>query len=872
MTNSSSPKTHYLKDYRVSDFLIDNVHLAFDLAEEQTVVKAVLAMRRNRVANTPDAALVLDGNDMVLQAVIVDGRKLNADEYQVDDHHLTIPNLPEAFVLETEVIIKPQDNLQLSGLYKSSGNFCTQCESHGFQRITYYLDRPDVMSTFTTTITADKNEYPMLLSNGNLIEQKDLDGNRHWVHWEDPSKKPSYLFALVAGDFDLLTDTFTTLSGRNVDLHLYLEKGFKDQGDYALASLKHSMKWDEDAWGREYDLDIYMIVAVSDFNMGAMENKGLNIFNTKYILAKPETATDADYIAIENVIGHEYFHNWSGNRVTCRDWFQLTLKEGLTVFRDQCFIQDMTSPAIVRINEVNVVRNHQFPEDAGPLAHPIRPESYIEMNNFYTSTVYRKGAEVIRMVQTLIGKHTFRKGMDLYFSTFDGQAVTTEDFIAVMEQASQKDLTQFKRWYSQAGTPMLNVSSEYDEKANTFTLNVKQSCPATPGQSKKEPFVLPLSVGLIGKDGNDLLKDGTQVLEITQPEQSFTFDHIAERPIPSLLRGFSAPVKLHYDYSNEELAWLMQCDSDVFACWDADQQLASRLMLSLADDVAHKREMELPDYYLQVIDRIIQDKQRDPNLLARLLAFPTVSYLVDQTDCKNVAALYAAKQFIRQSVAQHLQERLLACYHDNIIDGAYAFNVESVGKRSLKNACLHYLASTNQPQFLDLAYQQFEQANNMTDAMGALRALNHQACEQRDRALADFYEQWKNEPLVVNKWLTMQASSTLPGTLDRVKSLMQHPSFDIRNPNNVYALIVGFGNNIVRLHANGADGYQFIADQVLAIDKHNAQVAGRVIKPLTRWQQMGEPYADLMRQQLQRIVDQKKLSRDIYELANKSLG
>lgn len=874
----TDPKTIYLKDYQVPDFEVEKVFLHFDLFEKETQVKAVLHLHRNPKSKKKKAPLILNGEAMQLQAVSIDGKPLDDSAYQVDDKTLTINKVPDTFILETNVIIKPQENKSLSGLYKSRHNYCTQCEAHGFRRITYFFDRPDVMTRFTTTVTADKDEYPYLLSNGNLIEEKELDGRR-WVRWEDPSLKPCYLFALVAGDFDLLTDAFKTMSGRNVDLKLYLEKGFADQGAYALESLKKAMRWDEETWGREYDLDIYMIVAVSDFNMGAMENKGLNIFNTKYVLAKPEMATDQDYVNIEVVIGHEYFHNWSGNRVTCRDWFQITLKEGLTVFRDQSFSTDMTSPAVVRIPEVNVMRSQQFAEDASPMAHPIRTDSYIEVNNFYTLTVYRKGAEVIRMVQTLITPPVFRKGLDLYFERHDGQAVTTEDFIQAMEDASSKDLTKFKRWYSQAGTPVLDVDGYYDEKKKTFTLTVQQLCPPTPGQKKKLPLHMPLSMGLIGSACNDMPTqlenekapvEGTRVLEITKPEHTFTFVNVEDEPVPSLLRNFSAPVNCHYPYTNEELAWLLQCDSDAFSRWDAGQKLAVNVILAAAQQHHNKESMTLSDFLPNTFEKLLDPLQGDFNLLNKLLVLPTENYLLSQMSDPNVDAIHAAREFTKLQLGDVLYSYYESSYRQCQLKGAYEYNVEDMGKRGLKSVCLAYLTATNRSEAIALAVQQFKTTDNMTDRMGALLALNNIGVPERTDSLNAFYEQWQSDPLVVNKWLSLHATSTLPNTLETVKLLMDHPAFNIENPNNVYALLCAFGANQARFHDSNGEAYRFMADQVLSIDPHNPQVAARVLQPLTYWKQVDAGRGERMRVELERIASTVGISRDIYEISIKS--
>lgn len=878
---SKQPKTMYLNDYQPNAFVVDDVYLDFELGEEQTHVRTVLKLHRNTAHPQSNAPLVLNGEKMQLQSVMIDDRVLDDSEFSADAVSLTINDVPDQFVLQTHVVIKPQDNKALMGLYKSRNNFCTQCEAEGFRYITYFFDRPDVMTRFTTTITADRAQYPMLLANGNLIDIEELADNKHKVTWQDPSLKPCYLFALVAGNFDLLEDNFTTMSGRDVALKLYLEPGFKDQGAYALESLKKAMAWDEQTFGREYDLDIYMIVAVSDFNMGAMENKGLNVFNTKYVLARPDTATDSDYVAIEGVIGHEYFHNWTGNRVTCRDWFQITLKEGLTVFRDQTFTEDMTSKAVSRLDTINVVRTQQFAEDAGPLAHPIRTDSYIEINNFYTLTVYRKGCEVIRMIRTLITPENFHKGMDLYFERHDGQAVTTEEFVKAMEDASGKDLTQFRRWYSQAGTPELSISSDYDVEQQQLTLHVAQSCPATPGQEQKEPFQLPLSMGLIGPDcnelgtqliGEDVVQPGTRILEITEPEQTFTFINVPENTVPSLLRDFSAPVKLEYAYTDEQLAWLIKCDANFFSRWNAAQQLATNSIIKLAEQHLAGQEFSQPEHLIDAMGALLQQDADDLNYLSRLLMLPSLAYLMANSHKMPVSAVHEALQFCKKSLAKQ-HEALFQELYNKLHDGqSYVYNVAEMGKRSLKNVCLSYLTALENEQHYATAYQQFSTADNMTDQMGALSALNHHDCKQREQALNEFYQRWQHEPLVVNKWLMLQSASVLPDTVDRVRGLLTHDAFDIENPNNVYALVCGFGANMARFHNSGGKGYEFVADQVLTLDAQNPQVAARVIAPLTRWQQFDEADGKQMRAQLERIAAVDGLSSDIYEVVTKSLA
>lgn len=892
MTTALEPTL--LKNYCPPDFFIDTVHLHFDIYDDHTFVKSELIIKRNSQSKKTTAPLILDGEELNLKAIFLDGNELLKNKYEVTESHLKIFDLPSHFTLETHVIIYPKKNKKLMGLYQSRHNLCTQCEAEGFRRITYFLDRPDVMSFFSTTITADKKQYPILLSNGNLIEETMLDNQRHFVHWQDPSRKPCYLFALVAGDFDIITDFFETMSNRTIDLYLYLEKGFLDQGHYAITALKKAMKWDEDKFGREYDLDRYMIVAVSDFNMGAMENKGLNIFNTKYILAKPETATDTNYINIERVIGHEYFHNWSGNRITCRDWFQLTLKEGLTVFRDQLFTEDMTSLGVARIDVVNSLRNQQFPEDASPMAHPIRPDSYIKIDNFYTMTIYEKGAEVIRMVRTLLTPEIFRKGMDLYFSRYDGQAVTTEDFIKAMEDASGKDLSQFSRWYVQAGTPVLRVKTVYDAEKKRYDIIVKQSCPPTPNQLEKLPFHLPLSVGLIGAACEDLelhlessakvseagaavhTKDHMQthpktvILEIKKPEETFSFINVNENPIPSLLRHFSAPVELQYDYTNEQLAQLLQCDSDAFCRFEALQRLSVNIIEKISQDLSHAKSPVLDPLIISSFHYLLSHVMEDTNLLTRLLILPSLKYLMTQLPEFDLDIIYSAKLFLETQLAIELKNEWQMMHEKHFLTGDYSFDMRSMGHRSIKNLCLYYLLKTSDPHFVETAYTQAIHANNMTDQLGALAVLNDHAIPERQKALSHFYTVYKNEPLVVNKWLSLQANSLLPGVISDVKKLIHHEAFDIQNPNNVYALLVTFGENTIRFHDKTGEGYKLLADQTLVIDEINPQVSARIIRPLTQWQQMDELRGELMKNELARLATVKNLSGNLYEIVSKS--
>ncbi|GAB6039694.1 aminopeptidase N [Endothiovibrio diazotrophicus] len=875
-----TPQTIHLKDYTPPPFLIEQVDLRFQLDETATKVHSTLVVRRNP-AGQPVAHLRLDGQALRLLAVALDGHDLGPNDYRLDDESLTLLDVPDAFTLEVDTEINPKGNTALEGLYLSSGNFCTQCEAEGFRRITYYLDRPDAMARFTTRVEADKARYPLLLSNGNPVASGELENGRHFVTWEDPFPKPCYLFALVAGDLALHEDTFTTMSGREVALRLYVEHRNIDQCAHAMRSLKRAMKWDEETFGREYDLDIYMIVAVSDFNMGAMENKGLNVFNAKYVLARPETATDHEYQWIEGVIGHEYFHNWSGNRVTCRDWFQLSLKEGFTVFRDQEFSADMGSRAVKRIQDVRDLRARQFPEDGGPMAHPVRPESYIEINNFYTATVYEKGAEVVRMLHTLLGGEAFRKGSDLYFERHDGQAVTVEDFVAAMERASGRDLASFRRWYSQAGTPVVSAERHYDAAAQRFTLTLRQHTPPTPGQPEKGPLVIPLAMGLIGADDGrplPLQLEGEaapvgdhRVLEFSAAEQTFTFVGVTQAPIPSLLRGFSAPVKLEAGYSDPELAFLMAFDGDEFNRWEAGQQLAAKVILGLVADHQAGRSLGLDETLSTAFGELLADREVDPALLAEALALPDEGYLAELMTVVDPDALFAARQHLRRTLAAAHRERLTALYRE-LSGDAFSIEGEAMGRRALKNVALGYLGELADEETVALCAAQFRRADNMTDSMAALRALSHLDRPEREVALAAFYERWQEDPLVLDKWFSLQAVSRLPGTLDEVKRLMGHPAFSIRNPNKVRSLIGAFcAANPVRFHAAAGEGYRFLADRVIELNALNPQVAARLLTPLTRWRRFDAARQGKMRDELMRIRDSGGLAKDVYEVVSKSL-
>ena len=876
----ANPKTIYLKEYQQPDYWIDHVDLSFELAEEQTrVTSNIQFTRREQVAD--NTSLILHGEEQDLIDVFVDGMALSDSEYKVDDNSLTILNVPKSFNLSVVSIIKPQLNTSLEGLYQSSGNFCTQCEAEGFRKITYFLDRPDVMATYRTTIIADKTKYPVMLSNGNPIDSGELEENRHWITWEDPHKKPAYLFALVAGDLACIKDSFTTMSGRNVALEIYVEDHNKDKCDHAMQSLKNAMRWDEETFGLEYDLDIYMIVAVDDFNMGAMENKGLNVFNSKFVLASQDTATDVDYEHIEGVIGHEYFHNWTGNRVTCRDWFQLTLKEGLTVFRDQQFSGDMLSHAAKRIDEVNVLRTRQFAEDAGPMSHPIQPSTYVEINNFYTVTVYNKGAEVIRMIHTLLGADGFRKGMDLYFQRHDGQAVTTQDFVAAMADANNADLSQFKRWYSQAGTPTLDVTESYDAAKQQYSLTFKQSCEPTAEQATKEDFVIPVRLGLLDDKGNDmsLFVDGESlgnetVLQITESEQQFVFDNISVKPVASLLRNFSAPVKLLMSQTDDDLAFLMAHDSDDFNRWDAGQRLALNIMLDLISKQQNGEALTLSPSLINACKNVLNDISIDKALTARALTLPSEDYLAEMIEPIDVDAIHAVREFVRVELATALSTEFKSVYQANQNEH-YQLSAEAMGQRSLKNVCLTYLMCVTDNHAM--AEQQYRNASNMTDQMAAFRAICHHECEQRQQIIEDFYLQWKNQPLVIDKWFTVQATAALAGkeqtSLDEIAKLRDHDDFDISNPNRVRSLYAAFSQlNAVMFHDISGRGYELLADLVIELNTRNPQIAARILLPLGRWQRFDQQRQLLMKAQLKRIAELEDLAKDVYEVVSKSLA
>ena len=876
MPKNATPKTIYLKDYQPPAWLIDTVDLNFLLHEKGTRVVARLTLEKNPEFKGESKELTLDGEGLKAVWLRLNGEELAADAYRIDEQGLTLIDPPQHFVFESEVELSPETNTSLEGLYRSSSMFCTQCEAQGFRHITWYQDRPDVMARFKVRIEADKSRYPVLLSNGNPLEQGELPDGRHYAEWEDPFPKPSYLFALVAGDLKYIEDEFVTASGKKVQLRIYVEEENIDKCQHAMVSLIKSMRWDEEKYGWEYDLDVFNIVAVNDFNMGAMENKGLNVFNSKYVLARPDTATDEDYLGIEAVIAHEYFHNWTGNRITCRDWFQLSLKEGFTVYRDQEFSSDMGDRGVKRIDDVRLLRAHQFAEDSSPMAHPVRPASYMEINNFYTVTVYEKGAEVVRMQANLLGPKVFRQATDLYFERHDGQAVTTDDFVACMETASGRDLTQFKHWYDYAGTPELTVHGEYDASAKTYHLQLSQQLPDTPGQTHKPPFHIPVVIGLLDSHGKDMPlqreddAEHPELLEITQGEQSFTFLNVQEPPVPSLLRGFSAPVKLSYPYADNELVFLMAHDSDGFNRWDAGQQLAQSVILSVVDKnpVA---EDKLAEFTL-AFHRALDAAHSNPALLSEVLTLPSESFLGEQMSPIDVDSIHVARERVKQHIAKTLQQDLLDHYHSMHDTGEYQITPTAMGRRRLKNVLLSYLMADGGDQAETLCIQQYKTANNMTDVIVALGLIADSHLPERASLLQDFADKWQHDPLVMDKWFAVQARSSRDDTLAQVQLLEQHPAFSITNPNKVRALIGSFAmGNPMRFHSVDGKGYTFLVDKVMELDVINPQIAARLLRNLSRWQHYDDVRQQHAKTQLERIVEKTTVSRDVYEVAAKSL-
>ena len=881
--SDTTPPTTYLEDYSPPLYLVDDVALRFELDEESTRVGARLKIRRNPEVSTGKRHIVLDGVGLALDSARLDGEPLDRSHYLIDDETLRIHAVPDQFTLELETRLRPQNNTALEGLYKSKAIFCTQCEAEGFRKIIWFPDRPDVMSRYETTIIADRGRYPVMLSNGNLEEEGQLEDGRHWARWTDPFPKPCYLFALVAGDLACIEGCFTTRSGREVKLQIYVEHHNADKCSHAMAALKKAMRWDEDVYGREYDLDSYMIVAVDDFNMGAMENKGLNVFNSKYVLASPDTATDSDFANIEGVIAHEYFHNWTGNRVTCRDWFQLSLKEGLTVFRDQEFSADTFSRPVKRIQDVRTLRTYQFAEDAGPMAHPVRPDSYIEISNFYTVTIYDKGAEVIRMMHTLLGADGFRQGMDLYFERHDGQAITTDDFVRAMEDANDFDLDNFRLWYSQAGTPEVRVEGNYDANAKTYSLTLTQHCPPTPGQPEKAPMHIPLRVALLDRDGKNLEckldsdsagRAATEsILELEQNEQSFCFRDVERQPTISIGRGFSAPVKISIDRGDDELSFLMANETDAFNRWDAAQTLISNILFCLVERHGSGKPLEFNGSFIEAFAAALRDGNTEAALIAEALSLPSEGYLADRMEVIDVDAIHAARRAMQRAVAEALEPLLRETYTANSSNEPYRFDPGSAGRRRLKNLCLGYLMALETAPGRELCYVQFETADNMTDVLAALGALSNCDCPERQRALDDFERRWQHDPLVMDKWFALQATSHLSVTLAQVRTLMTHKAFDAHNPNKIRSLIGAFCHgNPVRFHAVDGEGYRFLTDQIIRIDKENPQIAARLLGSLSRWRKFDPKRQGLMKAALEKILSTSGLSKDSFEIASKTIA
>ncbi|HHC6650574.1 TPA: aminopeptidase N [Vibrio parahaemolyticus] len=865
---SQAPQAKYRKDYQAPSHTITDIDLTFDLYDNDTIVTALSKVVQKGESTT----LELDGEGLELRSVKVNGE--DWAHHEVKEASLVLSDLPAEFELEIITKIDPEANTALEGLYKSGGAFCTQCEAEGFRRITYYLDRPDVLAKYTTKVIADKATYPYLLSNGNRIAQGEAENGRHWVQWQDPHPKPAYLFALVAGDFDVLRDKYTTMSGRNVDLEIFVDKGNLDRAGHAMTSLINSMKWDEERFGLEYDLDIYMIVAVDFFNMGAMENKGLNIFNSKFVLANDQTATDRDYLGIEAVIGHEYFHNWTGNRVTCRDWFQLSLKEGLTVFRDQEFSSDLGSRAVNRIDNVRIIRGPQFAEDASPMSHPIRPDKVIEMNNFYTLTVYEKGSEVIRMYHTLLGEEGFQKGMKLYFERHDGTAATCEDFVSAMEDATGVDLKQFRLWYSQSGTPTLRVNSEYNAEAKTYALTVEQFTEATQDQAEKQALHIPFDIELYDSKGQiiPLIINGESVhnvLDIKQDKQTFVFENVAEQPVPSLLREFSAPVKLEYYYSDAELIFLMKHATNDFARWDASQMLLAKYIRQNVNNVQTGSEVQLSEDLIDAFRGVLLDENLEPAFIAQVFSLPSINEITGWYKQIDVDAVDTVLNSITVSLSAALEDELSATYH-TLKQAEYTIDHAAIGKRALRNQCLQFLAHTDKGNTLVKA--QYEAANNMTDTIAAMSAANSAQLECREELMADYSDKWKHDGLVMDKWFALQGTNPAEDALEKVKATMNHEAFSLKNPNRTRSLIGSFlAANPVRFHDKSGSGYQFAGEILRQLNDSNPQVASRMIDPLLKFRKYDEARQAMIRAELEKLKAMDNLAKDLFEKVTKAL-
>ena len=863
-----TPQAKYRKDYQSPSHTISEIDLTFDLYDSASIITAVSSVKQEKESST----LVLDGEGLKLVSVLVEGKEWT--QYEQSETLLTLNDLPKDFTLTIVTEVDPEGNSALEGLYKSGGAFCTQCEAEGFRRITYYMDRPDVLAKFTTTVIADKAENPFLLSNGNRVDEGEAENGRHWVKWQDPHPKPAYLFALVAGDFDVLRDAYTTQSGRNVDLEIFVDKGNLDRANHAMVSLINSMKWDEERFNLEYDLDIYMIVAVDFFNMGAMENKGLNVFNSKFVLANDQTATDTDYLGIEAVIGHEYFHNWTGNRVTCRDWFQLSLKEGLTVFRDQEFSSDLGSRAVNRINNVRIIRGPQFAEDASPMSHPIRPEKVIEMNNFYTLTVYEKGSEVIRMIHTLLGEEGFQKGMKLYFERHDGTAATCEDFVAAMEDASGVDLSQFRLWYSQSGTPTLSVESHYDAEKKEYTLTTRQVTAPTHEQTEKQALHIPLDIELYTASGEviELQCNGQpihNVLDVKEAEQTFVFENVNEQPVPSLLREFSAPVKLEYNYSDEELIFLMVNARNEFSRWDAGQMLLAKYIRSNVDNVQQGQKFALSSEVVDAFRGVLLSDSLEPAFIAEMLSLPSHNEVSGWYERVDIDAVASVLHSMKVTLAKELEDELAAVYHSNAL-AEYTIDHDSIGKRTLRKVCLSYLAHTEKGNALVVAM--YQQANNMTDTMAAMGAANSAQLPCRETLMADYSDKWKHDGLVMDKWFALQGTNPSSNALEVIKASMSHQAFSLKNPNRTRNLVGSFLNmNPVQFHDKSGQGYEFAGEILRELNSSNPQVASRLIDPLLKFRKYDEERQALIKKELETLKNMDNLAKDLFEKVTKAL-
>lgn len=878
-----TPDKIYLKDYTPPAFIVDQADLTFEIKKDHTRVTSNLKIRKNKAVDDDlkvtkeEAFLVFDKGEFEIVSVIAGGMVLLPEEYEANDEVFKLLKTPDSFELEITSILRPQNNTSLEGLYKSGNILCTQCEPQGFRKITPFPDRPDVMAVFSCTIIADKTQFPVLLSNGNLVKSGDLDNNRHFVRWEDPFKKPSYLFALVAGDLAHIEDQFKTRSGRIVDLRIYSEKENIDKCDHAMKSLKQAMEWDEKRFGLEYDLDLYQIVAINDFNAGAMENKGLNIFNAKYVLANSGTATDEDFMSIQGVIGHEYFHNWTGNRVTLKNWFQLSLKEGLTVFRDQEFSSDLNSRGVKRISNVRNLRGSQFPEDTGPMTHPVMPDSYIKIDNFYTMTVYEKGAELVRMIHQLAGEEKFRKGINLYFEKFDGMAVTIDDFIAVMQEAAGLDLEQFKLWYFQSGTPTVTMERSYNADLRQLVIRFEQTTLPDRNQEHKKPLHIPMNFGIIDADGKDITPVGSKLLELRSEKETFIFNNIPENSLPSIFRQFSAPIKMKTDLTDEELAFLMANDTDEFSRWDAGQTLFIKEVKQIISDIQAGKDLSVSQnlmtaFKTALTDQILSDRNGDRAFLAKALSLPLETEIKNHFDLVDVTAIHKARAFLKRELARQLKHQFLDLIDLCSGSDPLSLSHKAMADRSLKNLCLSYIGCLKEKDTTDLILDHYESAENMTDELAGFKILSEIDTDAKQGAAEKFYLKWNHDKLVLDKWFAVQAGSTLPHTLENVKSLTGHLDFSIKNPNKVRSLIYMFAlQNPINFHQKDGGGYRFIADQIILLDKINHQIAARLSSCFNLWKKYDEHRKSLMQKELERILSIQTLSKNVYEIVSRAL-